>query len=332
MKKSKKANILIERFVFPCYTTYIEYLSPFTFKKKRGIIMKIKKTDSSNKEKRTEKNIIESGLIVVSNGEEMGIYRFADAAQRKKILKENAENKCKEFKNSEILKAEEYLQRALDEAEARKYPLGYIAVRSGQFKGIYSYIDSDERLKHMNKYHKYEIRDFPHFHFRASAEEWIGNSPVIEAMPGNDEISILINTELGYHMNRIEKKKENECTVRNKHDYDAAMKFISGEVSRPHVNCHEHLEKIYESGSSGTFRGKITSIESNNIVFKELEILCTSDTLCEHDICIYNVNNTFNFKQGQTVSFSAEVYEYITERGYIDYGIYELFDVSISSV
>lgn len=262
----------------------------------------------------------ESGIIVVCSGEEAGIYRFVSQAQRKTILKMNAENRCREFRTDEYAKAEEYLQRAVDEAEARKFPLGYIAVRSGQFKGIYPYISQEERLKHMNRYHKYEIQDFPHFHFKGLAEEWIGEGPVVSPMSGNDEISRLLNREIG--VKKPAGAADKTRSEHYEHDYDALMKFIKREHTRPHIGCHEVLEKIFESGNPERFTGVVSETDHNNLVFETLE--CKTGT--EHNVCIYNMENISEFRAGQKVSFTADVYEYIKDSGYTDYGLYREFD------
>ena len=283
----------------------------------------MKRESSKNNGRNNAKVQPETGIIVVSSGEEMGIYRFESSAQRKNILKMNAENRCREFSSDEYERAEEYLQRAVDEAEARKYPLGYIAVRSGQFKGVYPYISQEERLKHMNRYHKYEIQDFPHFHFRYMAEEWNGEGPVVSPMSGNDEISRLLNREIG--AKNPAGAADKVRSEHYEHDHDALMKFIKREHVRPHIGCHEVLEKIFESGAPERFTGVIKYTDHSNLVFETLE--CRTGT--EHDVCIYNTEFISDIKAGQTVSFTAEVYEYIKDNGYIDYGLYREFDLEI---
>lgn len=232
----------------------------------------MKRKNTGKRENSSVKEKPESGIIVVASGDEAGIYRFVSSAQRKTILKMNAENRCKEFRTDEFAKAEEYLQRALAEAEARKFPLGYIAVRSGQFKGVYPYISQEERLKHMNRYHKYEIRDFAHFHFRCMAEEW------------------------------TEGRQE--------------------EHSKPRTEYHEVLGIIYETGNPERFTGIIKEINHGNLVFDTLE--CRNGT--EHNVWIFHPEDVSDFSEGQKVSFTADVYEYIRDDGFLDYGIYREFD------
>lgn len=283
----------------------------------------MKKNSSKKYSAENVKEQSETGIIVVVSGEEPGIYRFVSQSQRKTILKMNAENRCREFRTDEYEKAEEYLKRALDEAEARKFPLGYIAVRSGQFKGIYPYISQEERLKHMNRYHKYEIQDFPHFHFKGMAEEWNGEGPVVSPMSGNDEISRLLNREIG--VKNPAGAADKTRTEHYEHDYDALMKFIKREHVRPHIGCHEVLEKIFESGNPERFTGVIAAVEHSNLVFETL--VCRTGT--EHNVCIYNMENISDFKPGETIAFTADVYEYIKDNGYIDYGIYKEFDFEV---
>lgn len=220
------------------------------------------------------------GIIVVASGSEPGIYRFASPAQRKMILRDNAENRCREFRTEEYSKAEEYLERVLDEAEARKYPLGYIAVRSGQFRGVYPYITAEERLKHMNKYHKYEIRDFNHFHFRKMAEIW------------SEGISY-------------------EDTA-DRHSFE-----------------HKHLKNIFDTGNPASFSGKVSSIERCSITFDELEIRLGNNTVLEKNITVYNTDAAQCLETNQEIHFKAEVYEYITDQGFNEYGIYGIFDLQI---
>lgn len=234
------------------------------------------KNSNKNAKKPVQKTEPESGIIVVCSGNEPGIYRFVSSSQRKTILKENAENRCREFKTEEISKAEEYLQRALDEAEARKFPIGYIAVRSGQFKGVYPYISEDERLKHMNRYHKYEIRDFAHYHFRRMAEIW-------------------------------------------------ADGFSAEEVVLKRTPAHKHLRKIFSSGNPGQFRGIVTAVDHGNISFEKLDVISEGETAYEENICIYNTELASEAAVGSELTFSAEVYEYITDDNYSEYGIYQLF-------
>lgn len=113
-----------------------------------------------------------NGILVITDNNSSELYRYSSPAQRKSILREHINDKCKEFRTEDYSKAEEYRSEMQEKVQIRKYPIGYIAVRSGQHKGVYPYVDSEERFKIMNKYHKYEIRDFGHFLFRKNAEEW----------------------------------------------------------------------------------------------------------------------------------------------------------------
>lgn len=114
----------------------------------------------------------DNGILIITDNDSSELFRYTSPAQRKSILREHINDRCKEFRTEEYSRAEEYRSEMQKKVQMRKYPIGYIAVRSGQYKGIYPYIDSEERLKIMNRYHKYEIRDFDHFLFRKNAEEW----------------------------------------------------------------------------------------------------------------------------------------------------------------
>lgn len=238
------------------------------------------KTERKNIRKPAEEH--DTGIIVISDKNGAELYRYASALQRKLILREHLNDKCKEFKTEELNKAEEYRSRMDKEIQSRKYPLGYIAVRSGQNKGVYPYINSEERLKIMNRFHKYEIRDFAHFLFKRNAEEW---------------------SEFG----SVEKNS----------------------VTSLYTGKRKALKRLFQDGVPAKFSGIVKSIDSGNVFFEKLEVSYNNHTEYEYNITMYNPVLNLKIETGQNIQFYAEVCEYLNEQNKIEYGIYNLFDLSI---
>lgn len=242
------------------------------------------KRTNKNERKHTRKQEDEhdTGILVISDKSGSELYRYASSSQRKIILREHINDKCKEFKTEEFTKAEEYRSRMDKEIQSRKYPLGYIAVRSGRDRGVYPYINPEERLKIMNKFHKYEIRDFDHYLFKRNAEEW--------------------------------------------------SEFGSGEKndgSSLYTGKRKLLKRLFQDGVPAKFSGIVKSIESGYIFFEELEVSYNNYTESEYNITIYNPVLNLKIETGQNIQFYAEVCKYLDEHNKTEYGIYNLFDLSI---